>query len=194
MGATYLGSGGLASEPISKLLPVGNRGGIRYAGSLQRPSHLALFMTAAEPEWPDAFANGSLIYWGDNRKPGSDLHDTPKRGNLLLRNIFQAAWDPSARWRMPLTCVFAHQAGTRSVQLLSFVVPGGTRGDQDDHLVAVWRKGEGGWFQNYRATFVALPVERVTKANVLAWPDMSLSEREAALPGFGEWLHGTSID
>lgn len=189
VGATYIGHGGIAAEPISKLLPVGNRGGIRYAGSSERPSHMALFMTSAESEWPDALGRGSLTYWGDNRRPGRELHETPKRGNLVLRNVFQAAWDKDTHWMIPLICLFAHEAGTRNVQLLGVMAPGGMPGDPDEDLVAVWRKGEEGWFQNYRAKFTALPADRVPRATVADWPTMSRNQREKALPGFGDWLN-----
>lgn len=188
VGAQYRGSGGIASEPISKLLPVGNRGGIRYAGSGSQPSHLALFSTFAEEEWPDTFVNHRLTYWGDNRTPGRELHETPKRGNLVLRQIFQMAWSESDRWRIPLICLFGHHAGTRDVDLLAILAPGAQLGDPDEDLVAVWRHGPGGWFQNYRATFSALPVQRIPRSTVDLWPTLGRSEREASIAGFSDWL------
>lgn len=192
VGAQYRGSGGIASEPISKLLPVGNRGGIRFAGTTSQPSHLALFSTFVEEEWPDQLADGRLTYWGDNRTAGRELHETPKRGNLVLRNIFQMAWSDRDRWSIPLICLFGHQAGTRDVDLLGILTPGARLGNPDQDLVAVWRRGPGGWFQNYRATFSVLPAQVIPRSIVDAWPTLDRSEREASVAGFSDFLGSPS--
>ena len=46
----------------------------------------------ADPEWPDNLApeTGVFTYYGDNKQPGRELHDTPRYGNLLLRTIYEA--------------------------------------------------------------------------------------------------------
>jgi hypothetical protein len=184
VGARYIAGSGLAGEPIAKLLPVGNRGGIRFGGRISNPHCVSLFSTFSEPEWPDTIADGTVRYWGDNRTPGNDLHGTPKKGNLLLRNIFQIGWAPEERWRLPLTALFSHHCGTRDVQLLALLVPG----KEEDDLVALWRRNSRGWFQNYRATFFSLPVESVSRQLVASWPDLDRRERMRAFPSFGDWL------
>src|SRR6266516_6345206 len=84
--------GGTGDDPLSKLLRVGNQGGFRPAGSPKKDSvKLAvLYTTGSEPDWPDALDpyTGTFTYYGDNRRPGRELEDTPNRGNLLLRKAF----------------------------------------------------------------------------------------------------------
>jgi hypothetical protein len=76
--------GGTHDDPLSKLLPVGNQGGFRIAGSTMKNSvKLAvLYTTGEEPDWPDALDpyTGTFTYHGDNRRPGRTLEDTPNRG------------------------------------------------------------------------------------------------------------------
>jgi len=44
-------------------------------------------------DWPDHLdtETGIFTYFGDNKKPGHELHDTPRFGNLLLRDMFERA-------------------------------------------------------------------------------------------------------
>lgn len=188
VGTRYLAGQGLAGEPIGKLLPVGNRGGIRFGGSLGAPHYVTLFSTFAEEEWPDRFDGDRLVYWGDNRTAGQDLHSTPKHGNALLRNIFMAAWDPLLRGRVPLITLFGHEPGTRDVTLLAFLVPGVPEVAEGDGLPAVWRRSPSGWFQNYRASFTALPETSLSRDTVDAWPTMAVNQRLDALAGFRSWV------
>src|SRR5215207_9648114 len=82
----------MADDPLARMLPVGNQGGFRYAGSPRQGSvRLAvLYTTAAEPDWPDVLdpQTGVFTYYGDNRSPGHELHDTRRWGNVLLRDTF----------------------------------------------------------------------------------------------------------
>ena len=84
--------GDTRDDPLSKLLPVGNQGGFRVAGSTTKDSvKLAvLYTTGEEPDWPDALNpyTGTFTYYGDNRRPGRALENTPSRGNLLLSRVF----------------------------------------------------------------------------------------------------------
>jgi hypothetical protein len=86
--------GGTRDDPLCRLLPVGNQGGFRPAGSPTKDSvKLAvLYTTGEEPDWPDALDpyTGTFTYYGDNRRPGRELENTPNRGNLLLSRVF--AW------------------------------------------------------------------------------------------------------
>jgi hypothetical protein len=81
-------AGNTSDDPLSRLLPVGNQGGFRTHG---RPVQdtvklVVLYTSGAEPDWPDALDpyTGTFTYFGDNRSPGRDLHNTPRKGNLLL--------------------------------------------------------------------------------------------------------------
>jgi hypothetical protein len=44
---------------------------------------VVLYTSGAEPDWPDELDpyTGTFTYFGDNRSPGRELHDTWKRGN-----------------------------------------------------------------------------------------------------------------
>ena len=87
-------TGSVADGPLARMLPVGNQGGFRYSGSPSKGAvKLAvLYTTGAEPDWPDALdpQTGLFTYYGDNRRPGHDLHDTQRSGNVLLRDCY--AW------------------------------------------------------------------------------------------------------
>jgi len=52
-----------------------------------------LYTTGAEPDWPDVLDvhTGVFTYFGDNRSPGRELHDTQRKGNLLLSRVFERA-------------------------------------------------------------------------------------------------------
>jgi AspBHI-like restriction endonuclease len=47
-------TGSVADDPLARMLPVGNQGGFRYAGSpsKQAVKLAALYTTGAEPDWP----------------------------------------------------------------------------------------------------------------------------------------------
>lgn len=83
--------GNVGDDVIGKLLPVGNQGGFRFKGSVRRGTvHMvALYTSGVEVDWPDHIdpTTGDFTYYGDNRKPGKDLHDTPRGGNELLRQM-----------------------------------------------------------------------------------------------------------
>ena len=89
-------AGNSSDDPLSRLLPgVGNQGGFRAYGSPLKDSvrFVVLYTSGAEPDWPDALDpfTGSFTYFGDNRSPGRELHDNPRRGNLLLSLVFERA-------------------------------------------------------------------------------------------------------
>ena len=88
-------AGNTGDDPLARLLPVGNQGGFRTYGSVARNAvRLAMLYTSgAEPDWPDApdVHAGAFTYFGDNRSPGRELHDTQRKGNLLLSKVFEWA-------------------------------------------------------------------------------------------------------
>ena len=53
---------------------------------------LVLTSSMNDPDWPDALdrETGVFTYYGDNKKPGRELHDTGRDGNLILQKIFAA--------------------------------------------------------------------------------------------------------
>jgi hypothetical protein len=154
-------AGGTGDDPLCKLLPVGNQGGFRPAGSPTRNSvKLAvLYTTGEEADWPDTLDpyTGTFTYYGDNRRPGSALEDTPNRGNLLLSRVF--AWahgDAAARAKVPPFLLFDKPGGGRDVRFRGLLAPGSNRLSGEEDLVAVWRTTSGVRFQNCQAQFTVL--------------------------------------
>jgi hypothetical protein len=94
--ALYQGgrSGNAGDDPFPKLLAMSNQGGFRYRGDLRgKLEMVVLTSTLADPDWPDALdtESGVFTYFGDNKEPGRGLHDTGRRGNELLRQVFENA-------------------------------------------------------------------------------------------------------
>jgi len=79
-----------SDDPINKLIGCGNQGGFRYKGSLVKGNInlCVLYSELTDADWPDKLdlESGVFVYYGDNKTPGHDLHDTKKRGNIILRN------------------------------------------------------------------------------------------------------------
>ncbi|MFE7561271.1 restriction endonuclease [Kitasatospora sp. NPDC057500] len=153
----------IADEPISKLIQgVGNRGGFRMSRSpMTKAASLAvLYTTGRQPDWPDALdpQTGTFTYYGDNRKPGHELHETSRGGNLLLRNVFAASHaGPGERRRIPPFLLFEKAGPTGyDVRFRGLLAPGGPSLTSDDELAAIWRTTGGQRFQNYRARFTVL--------------------------------------
>ncbi len=162
--------GNASDDPMARLLPCGNRGGFRFKGKgTTHEYRMALLYTSGEdPDWPDTLVpeTGVFSYFGDNKRPGTPLHETPRGGNELLRFAFACIHDePSRRNLVPPFFVFQKAApGGRDVRFLGLAVPGAAAIDPSSDLVAVWRTTQGQRFQNYRATFTILDVATVSRA------------------------------
>lgn len=162
-------AGNAADDPLSKLLPgVGNQGGFRAMGKPAQDAVrlVVLYTSGAEPDWPDELDpyTGTFTYFGDNRSPGRELHDTPRRGNMLLRKVFERAHAGRAeRERVPPFLLFDKPGGGRDVRFRGLLAPGTDRTSGEEDLVAVWRATGGQRFQNYRARFTVLDTSSVTR-------------------------------
>jgi hypothetical protein len=161
-------SGSVTDDPLAQMLPIGNQGGFRYKGSPQkRAVRLAvLYTTGAEPDWPDALdpQTGLFTYYGDNRRPGHELHDTRRSGNLLLRDCFDWSHQSAeARRSVPPFLLFEKAAPGRRIMFRGLLAPGGPGLSSDDELQAIWRSTDGRRFQNYRARFTVLDVPRIER-------------------------------
>jgi hypothetical protein len=168
--AVYLGgaTGSAGSDPIAQLLPVGNQGGFRIAGGRRLSScKLAvIFSNLTEPSWPDTLdvETGWFTYYGDNRHPGHQLHDTPRGGNQLLRECFDALHaNPPRRAEIPPFLIFTGTGRGRDVRFRGLAVPGAAGVSPTEDLVALWKTSGGERFQNYRALFTILDVSVVTR-------------------------------
>jgi hypothetical protein len=171
--AVYEGLPGssVANEALSNLLPgVGNQGGFRASGRGDDKRFVALYSSGEDRDWPDRLDlnTGQFVYYGDNKKPGHELHDTQRSGNRILRHVFDLLHANSPdRKRIPPFFVFAKYptpVSARSFQFKGLAVPGFPGMPATEDLVAVWKSSEGQRFQNYRAVFTILDVAHVSRA------------------------------
>ncbi len=166
--ATYPGgkSGGAGDDPISKLLGCGNQGGFRLVGKTRVGSYrlAVLYSSGEDPDWPDFLdvETGQFVYYGDNKRPGSDLHD--KKGNRLLRDVFNGIHSvPPFRGHIPPFFLFQKGPQGRDVVFKGLAIPGGHEIQKGDQLVAIWKTAGGQRFQNYRAVFTVLDENRISR-------------------------------
>ena len=159
--AVYEGvpSRNLSGAALSKLLPgIGNLGGFRAAGH------------GDDKDWPDRLDlnTGQFVYFGDNKSPGHELHDTGRRGNRILRRVFDLLHaTPPDRKRIPPFFIFKKYPtprSSRSVQFKGLAAPGFTGLPATSDLVAVWKTSKGQRFQNYQATFSVLDAPVINRA------------------------------
>lgn len=144
-------------------------GGFRVAGRGERKNWVVLFTTGEDRDWPDTLnlSTGQFIYYGDNKTPGHELHDTRAGGNKVLRDAFgrlHADRDP----RSGIAPFFVFKkyptsTGARSIQFRGLAVPGFPGLSATEDLVAVWKSSGGQRFQNYRSAFTILDVPVVSR-------------------------------
>lgn len=150
----------MSAEVLSKLLGVKNQGGFRYLGKTETPNLVILFTSGGDIYWRDELDSsvGLLLYYGDNKTPGTDLHKTKLHGNEILRYVFELASsnDIERRKSIPPILVFKKTTG-RDVKFLGLAVPGIKGKPNKDWLTAVWGCNKNGdRFQNYKAYFTIL--------------------------------------
>ena len=171
--AVYEGAPGgqLSGEALSKLLPgTGNQGGFRASGRGEDKKFVVLYTSGEDKDWPDRLDpnTGQFVYYGDNKKPGHELHDTARDGNKILRRSFDLLHaTPSNRQLIAPFLIFQKfptAESTRSVQFKGLAVPGFTGLPATADLVAVWKSSEGQRFQNYQATFTVLDTPLISRA------------------------------
>jgi Restriction endonuclease AspBHI N-terminal len=144
--------GNASDDALAKLLKVGNQGGFRIHGKWKAHEfrYAVLYTSGAETDWPDRLDvnTGLFTYYGDNRKPGKPLHQTSRRGNEMLRLVFEAIHAPTPqRQLVPPFFVFGKVGRGRDRQFLGLAVPGAADVAPTDDLVAVWRTTTGERFQ-----------------------------------------------
>lgn len=167
--AIYQGgrTGNAGDDPLPHLLNVSNSGGFRYRGNLDALELVVLTSTLKDPDWPDLLdpETGVYTYYGDNKRPGRGLHETPRKGNELLRRIFDLAHSGiDGRSQVPPIFIFASTGDWRDIVFLGLAVPGTADLRASEDLVAIWKTSEGKRFQNYRARFSVLNVPLVKRA------------------------------
>jgi len=189
--AVYRGgdAGHYGDDPLDKLLHCGNMGGFRIVGSAKGPAYklVALYTTFDDTDWPDSLDRGTgrFLYYGDNKDPGRDLHETPKGGNQLLRHCFDAIHvTPDRRRSVPPFFVFSKAGRGRDVRFHGLAVPGAPSASEADDLVAVWKTKGSERFQNYRAIFTILNAPRIERQ----WIDALLAAESPRLFAPDAWI------
>jgi Restriction endonuclease AspBHI N-terminal/Restriction endonuclease len=159
-------SANAGDDPLPRLIGVSNQGGFRYLGNLAAPRLIVLTSSFNDPDWPDNLdrETGRLTYYGDNKRPGRSLHETPRNGNQLLRNMFNAIHaSPPHREAVAPVLVFGNAGSFRDMVFLGLAVPGTPELTALEDLVAIWKTAGGQRFQNYRASLTILDVPSVSR-------------------------------
>jgi hypothetical protein len=167
--AIYMGgrSANSGDDPLSCLIGVSNQGGFRYLGNLDSPRLIVLTSSFNDPDWPDNLDSetGVLTYFGDNKKPGCSLLETPRKGNKLLQNMFNALHvNPPRREDVAPILVFSYVGMFRDMVFRGLAVPGSPNLTAMEDLVAIWKIAKGKRFQNYRAYLTLLDVPYISRA------------------------------
>lgn len=169
-------TGNMRHETLSKLLRCGNRGGFRKVGNHNSLGYVVLYSTLENRDWPDYLDSitGLFTYYGDNKKPGHELHDTARGGNKLLADVFSKIHSSSSqRNEVPPFFIFtkAHGYTPQAVQFRGLAVPGASGVSSTDDLVAIWKSYQGQRFQNYKSLFTILRTSKIPRV----WLDEILS-------------------
>lgn len=168
--AVYQGGrrGNMGDDPLPRLLRMDSLGGFRKRGRVAGKLHmLVLTSSMADSDWPDSLdrETGVFTYYGDNKNPGQELHETGRDGNLMLQKIFNAARSGvEGRREVPPTFIFANTGTWRDMTFLGLAVPGASDLDSSEELVAIWRTASNQRFQNYRARFTVLDTAAISRA------------------------------
>jgi hypothetical protein len=156
-------------DPINKLIPVGNMGGFRYNGKIDKLNFLVLYTDGSDLDWPDTInlETGIFTYYGDNRKPGKNKVETKKSGNLILENLFKSLYDKiNPRSLIPPIFIFQKyptKKSSRSVMFRGLCVPGNPAYSQTEDLVSVWKSKDSKRFENYKAVFSILNCSKIKR-------------------------------
>lgn len=185
-------------EPISELLKCANMGGFRVKRDGGKTyKYIVLYSKLDSYDWPDSIDvyNGTVTYYGDNKTPGSELHRTPRLGNKILRDIFEAFHLGNKADIPPIFFFTRGSEGTDKV-FRGLLVPGAAGIPETEDLTAIWKIKDGQRFQNYRAVFTILNDAIVQRS----WIDDLLADNPETAnapaawrqwrnsPGYGEAL------
>jgi hypothetical protein len=170
-GTVYEGgdTGNLSDDPLARLLKGGNSGFFRYCGSMKNLNYLIITISTDNRQWLDTIdpESGTVICNGDNRFPGHGIHDTPRRGNLILRDIFASLHSSiEPRCQVPPIFLFSkypNKASTRSIRFLGLCAPGSPGLKPPHDLARKQKRFESRRFWNYRAIFTLLDIPVINR-------------------------------
>lgn len=183
-------AGNSSDDCLPQLLGVSNQGGFRYLGSLGALRMVVIVSSMRDLDWPDNLdvETGVFTYYGDNKKPGRELHETPRNGNQILRDLFELAHGgANGRQRMPPVLVFSNTGTYRDFRFRGLAVPSVNGMATSEDLVAVWRSTGKQRFQNYRARFTILDSSTVSRGWITAMQNGSESSAFHP-PAWKSWI------
>lgn len=166
--ALYRGGtkGNAGDDPLSKLLDCENQGGFRKRGTTHpfQLHYVVIYSTLMDLDWMDFLdeVKGLFTYFGDNKIPGHMLHETRKKGNLVLRESFNRL-HIGDRISIPPFFVFTKGIDGRDVVFRGLAVPGAKSLNQYEDLIAIWKSKDKKRFQNYKAIFTILDVAEIKR-------------------------------
>lgn len=160
------GATNLSGDVLSKLMYVGSMAGFRrltMRSDKTRLAYVVLKSTKKHPDWIDYidYDEGIIQYYGDNREPGRELHDTPQNGNQILKAVYENL-QAENRIDIPPFFYFESEQG-RNRRFIGLLVPGSDRLKQEELLVAIWRMKNGERYQNYKAYFTILDISTISR-------------------------------
>ncbi|MDZ4992311.1 hypothetical protein GNF80_04895 [Clostridium perfringens] len=155
--------GNLSDEVISKLMNCENSGGFRKVGKSKGKLNYVVLYSAEnnKEEWVDEinYENKLVKYNGDNKKVNVDIHDTRKKGNLILKKTFDSLKNGNKKEIAPFF-MFTQEEG-RDVKFIGLLVPG--HKDVEENLIEVDIEKENGIVKNYVAYFTILDTKIIDR-------------------------------
>lgn len=160
-------------EVLSKLMSVAVGGGFRkkniesQKNAKNKLAYIVLESTNKHPDWIDKtdLESGIAQYYGDNRDPGRDLHDTD--GNKILKDIFEMLQQGNRKDIPPIFYFEAEKGAApkkgRNRRFIGLLVPGSNIIRDEEALVAIWRTKKGERYQNYKAIFTILNCATISR-------------------------------
>ncbi|MEH7303432.1 restriction endonuclease, partial [Neobacillus drentensis] len=188
----YLGgnSGNFSDEVLSKLMKVENSGGFRARGNKENFDlrYVVLYTSGEDIDWIDKIdiESGRFIYYGDNKEPGKTLHNTDKKGNIILRECFHRL-HINQRSEIPPFFVFSKE-NSRNRIFRGLAVPGYEGMTANEDLVALWNIKDGSRFQNYKSVFTILDVGFISRNWIYDLLDNNGLESKYAPQNWVEWI------
>ena len=178
----------IGDDPISKLVGCGNQGGFRFLGPSGDRKLCVLYSDLMSPDWPDFidFETGRFTYYGDNKKPGCDIHD--KTGNSFLRDIFNCL-HTELRKNIPPIFIFTKGPKGKDAAFRGLAVPGAIEINQTDDLISIWKTKNSKRFLNYKATFTILKAQVISRS----WIRDIQNGNPLSSNAPSEWVHWVKI-
>lgn len=158
-------NGNMSDEVLSKLMGCRNSAGFRIKGTLEKSKlqYVTLYSTGNHSDWKNIFnrKNSEFIYYGDQDKINRDIHDTPTKGNEVLKRTFKNLKE-DARFNIAPFFIFEKEE-KRNVRFIGLAVPGSKNRSIEDCLEVVTLNKPEGQINNYKAIFTVLDVPKINR-------------------------------